>query len=417
MASQKRKHSDDDGVWVITDDSVDSTYQHAHEQAQRIVPLSRADAELAVTNYHAGSIVAGQQLQSLLAHSGYHDLADQIHERWHIGVGSWLTDDPPTTPQFLTWISELSPARAMNFEERRHLQELADLFESASLNHVFPYMLARHPREYPRWIGAVAVPGGFDLPLLSAGAGSLLRELSDEDTSEFFIYKDGRERRADKWERVPGITAMLDDIAESLGTLPQAAGQQLMYAFASCPDHEQAAARVMEVLPRLRIWAATLAARIILVCLAAISEDRAAEQASRWRDHEEPMVRVAAAWSFSISLQLAPANDQEWRRSLEDPDWSVRRAALSRLEDVALNANQIERLELLASEPAGHYTCSRCGTVNKSTSACTDCHSQAPRIRQRVEEILHPVDDKGPLDLSRLEPLGQRRHVRREPRE
>lgn len=414
----KRERSDDDEVWVIADDSVDSTYQHAHEQALLCVaPLSRSDAELAVTNYHAGGIATGHELRWLLDRAGYDDLADQIAQRWQMGVGSWLKDDPATTPQFLTWISELAPARVMSFDERRHLEELADLFESASLNHVFPHMLARHPQEYPRWIGAVATLGGFDVSLLSAEARSFLRELSDDATSEFFIYKDGRERRADKWERVADITAMLDDLAGTLGTLPQPASQQLMYAFASCPDHEQAAARAMEILPQLRIWAATLAARIILVCLAEISEERATEQASRWLNHEEPMVRIAAAWWFSISLQLAPANDAEWRRSLEDSDWSVRRAALSRLEEVALNSNQVRRLEALASEHAGNYTCSRCGTVNKSTSACTNCHSQAPRIRQRVEEILHPVDDKKPFDLSVLEPLAQRRHVRREPRE
>ncbi len=414
---KKREHSDDDEVWVIDDDSVDSTYQHAYEQAVlRIVPLSRSDADLAVTNYHAGSVTVGHELRSLLARSGHDDLADRIAARWQTGFGSSLKDDPPTTPQFLRWISELAPARVLTFDERRHLQELADLLESASLNYVFPNMLGRHPQGYPRWIGAVAVLGGFDLSLLSAEAGSLSRELTNEDTSEFFIYKDGRERRTDKWDRVDDVTAMLDNLAESLGILPQPASQQLMYAFASCPDHEQAAARVMEALPQLRIWGATLAARIILVCLAAISEERATEQASKWLNHEDPMVRLAAASWFSISLQLGSANDQEWRRSLEDSDWSVRRAALSALEDVTLNSDQIRRLEALASEPAGHYTCSRCGTVNKSTLACTDCHSQAPMIRQRVKEILHPAKNKEPFGLSRLELPVQRRHVRREPR-
>lgn len=379
---KRREPSDDDEVWVIADDSVDSTYQHAHEQALlRIVPLSRSDAELAVANYHAGSIVTGQELRSLLAQSGYEDLARRIDERWQIGVGSWLTDAPSTTPQFLTWISELAPARVLSFDERRHLKELADLCESASFSHVFPDMLARRPQGYRRWIGAVAVLGGFDLCLLSAEAASFSRELTDEDTSEFFIYKDGRERRTDRWDRVDDVAAMLDDLAESLGTMPQSASQQLMYAFHSCPDHEQAAARVMEVLPRLRIWAATVGARIILACLAAITEERATEQASKWLDHEEPMVRVAAAWWFSASLPLAPANDQAWRRSLEDPDWSVRGAALRGFKDVALNSSQIRRLEALAL-----------------VRGCGALHVLQMRNRQQINIGLHRLSLAGAED-------------------
>jgi NACHT domain len=406
---------DDDGAIHIPDDSVDSLYQYVHDQAVlRIASLSRADAELAAGQYHPSEIITGHTLSHLLKDHGHDDLAEQIDERWRINF-DWAADDaPPTTPQFLHWISDLSPRRQLTFEEGRRLQELADLFASAACNWIRPSPLERSREEFRGWIRAVARLADFDLPLLSAEAQAFAAELADDDEDRFFIYAHGQERLIKGWDGVDDVDAMLGDLLDALRVVPRQAQRQLVHAFVYCPEHERASAEAREMVGRANTWRASMIAEVAILTLAGASEERASELAREWIEHDNPFMRITAASWFSAQVRTAPQLDRDWRRCLQDEDAEVRLAALSHLDDAELDDQQRGLLRALADEPRGLYTCTGCGAINDSTAACSNCHSSAPDLRGRVSEILDPPKPREARDLTDLlSRQTEPRHVRR----
>ncbi len=417
-----REPSDTDETFVIYDNSADGLYQHAHEQTVlRVATISAEDAQLAVDNYHAGNVHVGHELRVILLRLGQDDLAARIDEQWKLNWDDGSREGPEVTAQVCTWLAQLAEPPALSFADKRRLQELADLFGSTACNWLRPRTLARDPDEVRGWVIAIARLAGFDLPLLAAQARFLAAELAavdDEAEARFFIYEHGQTRLVENWTDVTDPEPLIDDLVGALGVVPQQASHALMHAFHACPDPELVVARVKKQLPNLLIWAANLAARIIIVCLAKIDTERAFDQALVWCEHEEPMVRCAAASWLSAGVRSKRSDDRGWRRCLQDDDWSVRRAALSALDGVSLTDEQQELVRALPEAPPGEWTCTRCATVNPSTSACRTCHTQAPRLRERVGEILDPQPEQQATDLSLLFELpGERPHIRRGPQD
>jgi hypothetical protein len=381
------------GVLELITSSRDDAYQRAFEAASvRLAEGSREDAELVASRFDDGSLDFRRALEAALQAGGNDDLAETMDlqmkaalAKWGSHWNGWIgTDFAEHERSVLQAIASLGDPGALDWSQRRHLDELADLASTASLNWIRPGFIAERPAEAESWIRAVASLGNFELPTLCSQARLVIDEMAAGEETNWIIYDHGRDRPLRCWERVEDSERLLSGLVDCIGLLPQQAGGALLEAIGSTPDRSTAVRLLERRIERLRIWARELAALLLLVVA-----DDGDSRAEGWVNDDDPMLRSAAAEWFSAHA----ANGHDvWRqlaRCLHDSDEGVRKRALSHFHVGELTSAQREAIEALPTLPRQPWMCRNCGAENEAgRDSCIECSVVDPELAKRVEELL-----------------------------
>jgi hypothetical protein len=378
------------GVLELITSSRDNAYQQAFEAASvRLAAGSREDAELVASRFDDGSLEFRRALGAALREGGNGDLAEAMDLQLSAAAAKWGSlwdgvDFAEHERGILQTIASLGDPGALDWRQRRRLDELADLAFTASLNWIRPGFVAEHPAEAESWLRAVALLGNFELPALCSQAQLVIDEMAAGEGTDWIIYDGGRDRPLRSWNRVEDSEWLLANLIDCIGLLPRQASSALMEAIGSTPDRSTAVRVLERRIKRLRIWAQEFAALLLLV----VADDRDS-RVEEWINGNDPMLRSAAAAWFSAHAANGHDVQEQLARCLHDPDEGVRERALSHFHPGELTSEQRETIEALPTLHRQPWMCRRCGTENEAgRNGCIECSVVGPELVKRVEELL-----------------------------
>ncbi len=380
----------DAGVLELITSARDDAYQRAFEAASvRLAAGSREDAELVASRLDDGSLEFRRALEAALQEGGNEDLAETMDLRMKAALAKWGshwngTDFAEHERSVLQTIAGLGDPGALDWRQRRRLDELADLASTASLNWIRPGFVVERPAEAESWLRAVALLGNFELPALCSQAQLVIDEMAAGEGTDWIIYDGGRDRPLRSWERVEDSERLLSGLVDCLGLLPRQASSGLMDAIGSMPDPSIAARLLERRIKRLRVWAREFAALLLLL----VADDRDS-RIEEWIDGNDSMLRSAAAVWFSAHAAHGHDVREQLASCLHDPDEGVRERALSHFQPGELTSEQREMIEVLPTLHREPWMCRRCGTDNEAgRTGCVECSAVGPELTKRVEELL-----------------------------
>lgn len=389
----------------------DSLYDDAYEAAAiRLAGGTRADAELVMSAFDDGRFEFIHDLRTTLRTAGHRDLADSIGSRLNIGgvFASWKDEDfEGAERRLMAWAATLAEPVDLDPEQRRRLDELGDLFESAGFNWIRPSWTEKRAALAAGWIKIAAVLGGFDLGVIAAQARIVLDDMEGEYGTEKLAYDKGSQATLNRWDRLQDPTAALQHLVEMLGLASHQVMERVGRAVAYAPA-ELGAVRLLEARVKVLLgWSRWYVSRLIVL----IAPD-GAERAKALAADTDPILRSIGAWYLAYRyLKSDGASGHEIFALLEDPDESVREAIVNGLAilNERLDEPAKQALKELRAAPRQPWVCRNCGDLNppQPRSACVGCSTSGPDVVGAVSDLLGDRQHKPYRFVSR------RRQVRR----
>ena len=395
MAPRPHSGPGEDGVYRI--DSLDNlSLRTLQDIAIWLAQRSRTDAELVIQHLEQLRTTRFlRRLSTTLLATGHEDLAEQsraapLDYKFDF---SGFGDYRQAVRTALTISAGAGQARPLSRDERRRLDELADLWSSMKSNWWDTRWVERRPEVLKRYHDLAIVLGGFEAEAVAAEAQQVLNELGRDPDADDVLTDEPSPRRLTRWELIDDAERTVDDIVEIFGLVPYQCLPPLFDALAHAPCREHTFDALVAALPSLMEYWRKEASLLAL----ALTPDTVG-LAAEWSASDDVRRRQAAAFAVGFLLTTkAEAAESLALALIDDTDRGVQADALTEIANAIEKGTPLgpklrEALERLNEKPLSPYKCLWCGTlVPDGQRSCPRCRSSGPEFGEDFDRALGRV--------------------------